>query len=44
MRPLIGLLYKPQMMDDDEFGAIGGKLGTENLPQSRFVYHKSHTN
>jgi hypothetical protein len=29
-RPLIGLLYKPRMMVDNECGAIRGKFGKEN--------------
>jgi hypothetical protein len=44
-----GLLYKPQMIDEDDCGAIGGiKIGRgtevlgENLPQRNFVHHKSH--
>jgi hypothetical protein len=38
-----GLLYRPQMMIDDECGAVGGCLAGEtevlgeNLPQCRFV-------
>jgi hypothetical protein len=35
-----GLLYKPQMIDEGDCGAIGGmKI---NLPQRHFVHHKSH--
>jgi hypothetical protein len=43
-----GLLYQPQMMDDDECGAVGGIIGEGNgrtqkkLPQFHFVRHKSH--
>jgi hypothetical protein len=44
-----GLLYKPQMIDEGDCGAIGGmKIGGEtevlgeNLPQRHFVHRKSH--
>jgi hypothetical protein len=44
-----GLLYKPQMIDEGDCGAIGGmKIGRGNrstrrkLPQRHFVHHKSH--
>jgi hypothetical protein len=31
LRPLFGLLYGPQMIDDDDCGAIGGmRIGREN--------------
>jgi hypothetical protein len=30
-RPLIGLFYQPQLIDDDECGAVGGKrIGSAN--------------
>jgi hypothetical protein len=48
LRPLIGLLYQPRMIDD-ECGAVCGMRigrGTEvlgkTLPQCHFFYHKSH--
>jgi hypothetical protein len=28
--PLIGLLYQPQMIDDDECGAVSGMIGRGN--------------
>jgi hypothetical protein len=44
-----GLLYKPQMIDEGNCGAIGGmkiiretEVFGENLPQRNFVHHKSH--
>jgi hypothetical protein len=45
----IGLLYKPQLIDDGDCGAIGGMkidretevLG-ENLPQHHIAHHKFH--
>jgi hypothetical protein len=38
-----GLLYKPQMIDEGDCGAIGGmKIGRGNLPQRHFVHHKPH--
>jgi hypothetical protein len=36
-----GLLYKPQMIDEGDCGAIVGEIG-ENLPQRHFFHHKSH--
>jgi hypothetical protein len=48
-RPLIGLLYQPLMIDDDECGAVGGmRIGRGNRSTRRkpvpvhFVHHKSH--
>jgi hypothetical protein len=42
-------LYKPQIIDEDDCGAIGGmKIGRgnqvlrKNLPQRHFVHQKSH--
>jgi hypothetical protein len=38
------------MMDDDQCGAVGGMIDRKtvvlrgNLPQFRFVHHKSHMN
>jgi hypothetical protein len=44
-----GLFYQLQMIRDSDCGAIGGmKIGKgielfgDNLPQYRFVHHKSH--
>jgi hypothetical protein len=42
-----GLLYKPQMRDEGDCGAIGELAGEtevlgENLPQRHFVHHKIH--
>jgi hypothetical protein len=35
-QPLIGLLYQPWMIDDDECGAIGGmRFGRENRSLQR---------
>jgi hypothetical protein len=50
LRPLFGLLYQPQMIDDgDDCGATGGmRIGRgtevlwENLTEFHFVHHKSH--
>jgi hypothetical protein len=42
-RPLIGLLYQPRMIDDDERGAVSGMgIGRGNLRQCHFVHHKCH--
>jgi hypothetical protein len=48
-RPLIGLLYQPRMIDDDESGAVCGmRIGRGSWSTQRkpapvhFVYHKSH--
>jgi hypothetical protein len=36
LRPLFGLLYQPQMIDDEECGAIGGiKIGKGNRSTRR---------
>jgi hypothetical protein len=35
-RPLIGLLYQPRMIHDDEYGAVGGmRIGRENRSTRR---------
>jgi hypothetical protein len=47
-RPLFGLLYVPQMVDDDECGAVEWELAAEtevlgeNRPHCNFIHHKSH--
>jgi hypothetical protein len=48
-RPLLGLLYQSQMLDDDECGAVGGmRIGRGNRSIQRkpapvpFCHHKSH--
>jgi hypothetical protein len=41
-RPLFGLLYQPQLTDD-ECEAVGGMtIGRGNLAQCHVVHHKSH--
>jgi hypothetical protein len=45
-RQSFGLLYQPRMTDDDECGAVKWlaretEVKGENLPQYRFIHHKS---
>jgi hypothetical protein len=36
MSATVGLLYQPQMMDDDDYGAVGGmRIGRENRSTRR---------
>jgi hypothetical protein len=44
-----GLVYQPLMIDDGDYGAIGGmnigrgnRSTRENLPQRHFAHHKSN--